>query len=66
MRPSSIGYNYGLRLEFFLGLTSYEYIANLWTDQEEQCRLNPCHLYPKVNKNTKTGHSKPLYPTARA
>ena len=36
-------YNYGRHLKRLNGLTPYEYIARLWTEQPERLRIDPCH-----------------------
>ena len=38
-----MAYNFAKRLETLKGLTSYEYICNVWTTQPNRFRLNSLH-----------------------
>ena len=42
-------YNYGRRLKTLRGLTPYEYICKMWTNEPERFRLNPIHHMPGLN-----------------
>lgn len=35
-------YNYGRRLKTLKGLTPYEYVARIWTEEPERFKLDPC------------------------
>ena len=48
-------YNFAKRLKTLKGLTPYEYICKLWTEQPQRFRLNPIHH--TTGPNT-TGHAK--------
>jgi hypothetical protein len=37
-------YNFARRLKTLRGLTPYEYICKLWTQQPDRFRLDPTHL----------------------
>ena len=39
-------YNYGRRLKTLRGLTPYEFVCKVWTEQPARFRLNPSHLTP--------------------
>ena len=39
-------YNFAKRLKTLKGLTPYEYICKLWTEQPKRFRLNPIHHMP--------------------
>ncbi|MDX1424167.1 MAG: IS481 family transposase, partial [Kiloniellales bacterium] len=42
-------YNFAKRLKTLKGLTPYEYICRLWTEQPERFRLDPVHQMPGPN-----------------
>ena len=42
-------YNFGKRLKSLRGLTPYERIYQLWTEQPQRFRLNPIHHTPGLN-----------------
>ena len=42
-------YNYGRRLKTLKGLTPYEYICKIWTDEPDRFTLNPIHQMPGLN-----------------
>jgi transposase InsO family protein len=42
-------YNFAKRLTALKGLTPYEYICKLWTEQPQGFRLNPFHHMPRLN-----------------
>lgn len=42
-------YNFAKRLKTLSGLTPYEAICKLWTEQPERFRLNPIHHMPGLN-----------------
>jgi len=42
-------YNFAKRLKTLKGLTPYEYICKLWTEQPERFRLDPVHHMPGLN-----------------
>ena len=42
-------YNFAKRLKTLKGLTPYEYICKLWTEQPQRFRLNPIHHTPGPN-----------------
>ncbi len=42
-------YNFGRRLKTLKGLTPYEYICKIWTDEPKRFRLNPLHKMPGLN-----------------
>lgn len=42
-------YNFGRRLKTLKGLTPYECICKLWTNEPERFRLNPIHQMPGLN-----------------
>ena len=42
-------YNYARRLKTLKGLTPYEYICKIWTNQPEKFILNPAHQMPGLN-----------------
>ena len=42
-------YNYGRRLKTLKGLTPYEYICKLWTNEPERFTLTPYHQMPGLN-----------------
>jgi len=42
-------YNFAKRLKTLKGLTPYEYICKLWTEQPDRFRLNPIHHMPGLN-----------------
>jgi transposase InsO family protein len=42
-------YNYARRLKTLKGLTPYEYIGKIWTDNPNQFKLNPLHHMPGLN-----------------
>ena len=42
-------YNFGKRLKTLKGLTPYEYICKVWTNEPERFRLNPIHHMPGLN-----------------
>jgi transposase InsO family protein len=42
-------YNYGRRLKTLKGLTPYEYICKIWTNEPERFKLNPIHQMPGLN-----------------
>jgi len=42
-------YNYARRLKTLSGLTPYEYICKIWTNEPERFILNPTHQMPGLN-----------------
>lgn len=42
-------YNYARRLKTLSGLTPYEYICKMWTNEPERFMLNPNHQMPGLN-----------------
>lgn len=42
-------YNFGKRLKTLKGLTPYEYICKVWTNEPERFRINPIHHMPGPN-----------------
>ncbi len=42
-------YNYGRRLKTLKGLTPYEYICKIWTDDPKDSKLNPLQKMPGLN-----------------
>jgi transposase InsO family protein len=42
-------YNFGKRLKTLKGLTPYEYICKVWTNEPERFKLNPLHQMPGLN-----------------
>ena len=42
-------YNFGRRLKTFKGLTPYEYICKLWTNEPQRFRIDPIHQMPGLN-----------------
>lgn len=42
-------YNYGRRLKTLKGLTPYEYICKIWTNNPKRFRLDPIHQMPGLN-----------------
>lgn len=42
-------YNFGKRLKTLKGLTPYEYICKVWTNEPERFRVNPIHQMPGSN-----------------
>ncbi len=42
-------YNFAKRLKTLKGLTPYEYICKLWTEQPDRFRLDPIHHMPGLN-----------------
>ena len=42
-------YNYARRLKTLKGLTPYEYICKIWTNEPKRFRLNPTHQMPGLN-----------------
>lgn len=42
-------YNYGRRLKTLKGLTAYEYICKIWTEDPNRFKLNPLHQMPGLN-----------------
>jgi transposase InsO family protein len=42
-------YNYARRLKTLKGLTPYQYICKIWTDEPERFTLNPIHQMPGLN-----------------
>jgi transposase InsO family protein len=42
-------YNYARRLKTLSGLTPYEYICKIWTNEPERFILNPIHQMPGLN-----------------
>ncbi len=45
-------YNFAKRLKTLKGLTPYEYICKIWTDEPQRFRLNPLHQMPGLNTYT--------------
>jgi transposase InsO family protein len=43
------GYNFAKRLKTLKGMTPFEYICNIWTDDPDRFRLNPTHHMPGLN-----------------
>ena len=52
-------YNFGRRLKTLKGLTPYECICKLWTNEPERFRLNPIHQMPGLNNSSTTEPRKP-------
>ena len=42
-------YNYGRRLKTLRGLTPYEYVARVWTDDPSRFKIDPCRHIPGPN-----------------
>jgi transposase InsO family protein len=42
-------YNFGRRLNTLKGLTPYEFICKIWTNEPERFRLDPIHQMPGLN-----------------
>ena len=42
-------YNFGRRLKTLKGLTPYEYVCKIWTDEPDRFTLNPIHQMPGLN-----------------
>ena len=42
-------YNYARRLKTLKGLTPYEYICKIWTNEPKRFKLNPIHQMPGLN-----------------
>lgn len=42
-------YNFGKRLKTLKGLTPYEYVCKVWTNEPERFRINPIHHMPGPN-----------------
>jgi transposase InsO family protein len=42
-------YNFARRLKTLRGLTPYEYICKIWTQQPDRFRLDPTHQIPGPN-----------------
>ncbi len=42
-------YNYGRRLKTLKGLTPYEYICKIWTNDPKRFRIDPIHQMPGLN-----------------
>lgn len=42
-------YNYARRLKTLKGLTPYEYICKIWTDEPDRFKLDPIHQFPGLN-----------------
>ncbi len=42
-------YNYARRLKTLKGLTPYEYVCKIWTNEPERFKLNPTHQMPGLN-----------------
>ena len=42
-------YNYGRRLKTLRGLTPYEYVCKIWTEQPKRFRIDPTHQMPGPN-----------------
>ena len=42
-------YNYARRLKTLNGLTPYEYICKIWTEDPKKFKLNPTHQMPGLN-----------------
>ena len=42
-------YNYARRLKTLKGLTPYEYICKIWTNEPERFTINPIHQMPGLN-----------------
>ena len=42
-------YNFARRLKTLRGLTPYEYICKIWTNEPQRFRLDPLHQMPGLN-----------------
>ena len=42
-------YNFARRLKTLKGLTPYEYICSVWTNDPKRFRLDPIHQMPGLN-----------------
>jgi len=42
-------YNHGRRLKTLRGLTPYEYIASIWTEDPHRFKIDPYRLSPGLN-----------------
>ena len=42
-------YNFARRLKTLSGLTSYEYIAKIWTSEPDRFIVDPIHQMPELN-----------------
>ena len=61
-------YNYGRRLKTLRGLTPYEYICKIWTDQPKGFRIDPLHQMPGLNRSAAPASSRARsygHPTTR-
>ena len=44
-----MAYNFAKRLKTLKGLTPYEYVCKIWTQEPERFKLNPIHYTPGLN-----------------
>ncbi len=44
-----IAYNFAKRLKTLKGLTPYEYVCKIWTQEPERFKANPIHHIPGLN-----------------
>ena len=44
-----MAYDFAKRLKTLKGLTPYEYVCKIWTQQPERFKLNPIHHTPGLN-----------------
>ena len=51
-------YNFGKRLKTLKGLTPYEYICKVWTNEPERFRVNPIHQMPGSNTESSLGSER--------
>ena len=42
-------YNFGRRLKTLKGLSPYEYICSIWTNESDRFTLDPIHQMPGLN-----------------
>jgi hypothetical protein len=42
-------YNFARRLKTLKGLTPFEYVCKVWTEEPDRFRLNPTHQSPGLN-----------------
>ena len=48
-KPFIMAYNFAKRLKTLKGLTPYEYVCKIWTQDPERFKLNPIHHTPGLN-----------------
>ena len=58
-------YNFARRLKTLKGLTPYEYICKIWTNEPERFRLDPLHQMPGLNTECGRPHRSVMRPPLR-